>query len=111
LMAVAAAALDRIEAADNRRDRLSTLRQDAAEAICAPLGLPRPRSQIIPVILEDDARTMATAAALQEAGFDVRGIRPPTVPAGTSRLRISLSLNVGRNDVLALGDVLRGQMR
>ncbi|MBS50493.1 MAG: 8-amino-7-oxononanoate synthase [Sphingobium sp.] len=112
LMAVAAAAaLDRIEAADNRRDRLSTLRQDAAEAICAPLGLPRPRSQIIPVILEDDARTMATAAALQEAGFDVRGIRPPTVPAGPSRLRISLSLNVGRNDVLALGDVLRGQMR
>ena len=110
LMAVAAAAIDRMEAADNRRDRLATLRQDAAEAICAPLGLPRPRSQIIPVILEDDARTMATAAALQEAGFDVRGIRPPTVPAGTSRLRISLSLNVGRNDVLALGELLRSHV-
>ena len=108
LMAVAAAAaLDRVEAGDNRRDRLATLRQDAAESICAPLGLPSPRSQIIPVILGQDSRTMAVARSLQEAGFDVRGIRPPTVPAGTSRLRISLTLNVGRTDVMALGDLLR----
>jgi len=112
LMAVAAsAALDRIEQASDLRDRLKTLRQDAAEAICAPLGLPAPRSQIVPVILGDDVRTMAVAAALQQAGFDVRGIRPPTVPAGTSRLRISLTLNVGRNDVAALGEVLRKAMK
>lgn len=112
LMAVAAsAALDRIEQAGDLRDRLATLRQDAAEAICAPLGLPSPRSQIVPVILGDDVRTMAVAVALQEAGFDVRGIRPPTVPAGTSRLRISLTLNVGRHDVAALGEVLRKAMK
>lgn len=108
LMAVAAnAAIDRIEVADNRRDRLATLRLDAAEAICAPLGLPSPRSQIVPVIIGDDGRTMAAAAALQDAGFDVRGIRPPTVPPGTSRLRVSLTLNVGRTDVIALGQELR----
>jgi 8-amino-7-oxononanoate synthase len=112
LMAVAAsAALDRIEQASDLRDRLKTLRQDAAEAICAPLGLPAPRSQIVPVIVGEDVRTMAVAAALQQAGFDVRGIRPPTVPAGTSRLRISLTLNVGRNDVAALGEVLRKAMK
>ncbi|MFZ2995695.1 8-amino-7-oxononanoate synthase [Sphingobium sp.] len=104
LMAIAvSAAIDRIDQADDLRDRLKTLRQDAVEAICAPLGLPAPRSQIVPVILGDDARTMAVAAALQEAGFDVRGIRPPTVPAGTSRLRISLTLNIGRADIAALG--------
>lgn len=108
LMAIAAsAAIDRVEAEDVRRDRLQTLRQDAAEAICGPLGLPAPRSQIIPVIIGSDSKAMAVAGALQEAGFDVRGIRPPTVPAGTSRLRISLTLNVGRNDVRALGDLLR----
>ncbi|MEG8222197.1 8-amino-7-oxononanoate synthase [Sphingomonas sp. HH69] len=112
LMAVAvSAALDRIEEASDLRDRLKTLRQDAAEAICAPLGLPTPRSQIVPVILGTDARTMAAAAALQDAGFDVRGIRPPTVPPGTSRLRISLTLNVGRADIAALGRELQRIMR
>ena len=45
---------------------------------------------------------MRLAASLQAAGFDVRGIRPPTVPAGTSRLRISITLNVEAADVEAL---------
>ncbi|WP_097092533.1 8-amino-7-oxononanoate synthase [Novosphingobium sp. Chol11] len=108
LMAVAAsAALDRIEQADDLRARLKTLCVDAAEVICAPLGLPAPRSQIVPILLGEDRRAMAAAAALQEAGFDVRGIRPPTVPPGTSRLRISLTLNVGRADVAALGEELQ----
>ncbi|CAD7337438.1 8-amino-7-oxononanoate synthase [Sphingomonadales bacterium 56] len=108
LMAVAAsAALDRIEQADDLRARLKTLCIDAAEVICAPLGLPAPRSQIVPILLGEDRRAMAAAAALQEAGFDVRGIRPPTVPPGTSRLRISLTLNVGRADVAALGEELQ----
>ena len=108
LMAVAAsAAIDRIEQADDLRARLKTLLVDAAEGICAPLGLPRPRSQIVPVLLGGDARAMAAARALQEAGFDIRGIRPPTVPVGSSRLRISLTLNVGRADIAALGEQLR----
>ncbi|MFM6829176.1 MAG: 8-amino-7-oxononanoate synthase, partial [Novosphingobium sp.] len=53
-----------------------------------------------------DARTMTVAARLQKAGFDVRGIRPPTVPQGTSRLRISLTLNASRDDVDSLGATL-----
>jgi len=36
---------------------------------------------------------MQIAANLQNRGFDIRGIRPPTVPRGTSRLRISITLN------------------
>lgn len=79
----------------------------AAEAhICAPLGLPAPISQILPVILGDDRRTMAVAKACQRAGFDVRGVRPPTVPAGTSRLRLSLTLNAAETDIVALGETL-----
>ena len=60
----------------------------------------------MPLILGDDARTMAVAARLQATGFDVRGIRPPTVPAGTSRLRISLTLNATPADVDALAATL-----
>jgi len=108
LMAVAAiAAIDRIAAGDDLRARLSELRGEADDAICARLNLPMSRSQIIPVIIGDDKKTMATAGALQAAGFDVRGIRPPTVPAGTSRLRISLTLNVSKSDIRALGETLQ----
>jgi 8-amino-7-oxononanoate synthase len=49
---------------------------------------------------------MALAAALQARGFDIRGIRPPTVPQGTARLRISLTNNVGEEDVRAMLDAL-----
>lgn len=48
-------------------------------------------SQIVPIIFGPDANTLAAAQSLQNAGFDIRAIRPPTVPEGTSRLRLSLS--------------------
>jgi 8-amino-7-oxononanoate synthase len=63
-------------------------------------------SQVMPLILGDDARTMDAAQRLQRAGFDVRGIRPPTVPPGTSRLRICLTLNATPADVDALAATL-----
>jgi 8-amino-7-oxononanoate synthase len=78
-----------------------------AEAALAPLGAAPAGSQIIPVILGDDARTMKVAAALQQQGFDVRGIRPPTVPAGTSRLRVSITLNATEADIDALAAALK----
>jgi 8-amino-7-oxononanoate synthase len=90
-----------------RRDRLYALIAHAKAAF-APLGIAPSGSQIVPVILGDDKRTMQAASALQDAGFDVRGIRPPTVPAGTSRLRISLTLNAAREDVTALARCLEG---
>lgn len=88
-----------------RRERLHAL-VGAAEGALAALGLPASGSPIQPVVIGDDRRTMAVAAAMQAAGFDVRGIRPPTVPPGTSRLRLSLTLNVSENDVQALAAAL-----
>lgn len=64
-------------------------------------------SQIFPIILGEDRVAVSVAALLQRQGFDVRAIRPPTVPAGTARLRISLTLNVTADDIRALSDALR----
>lgn len=88
-----------------RRARLQALIGSAAATLAAH-GVAATGSQIIPFLLGDEARTMRAAQHLQAAGFDVRGIRPPTVPPGTSRLRISLTLNITPDDVAALGDAL-----
>ena len=63
-------------------------------------------SQILPVIIGDDRRTMQIASNLRKRGFDVRGVRPPTVPQGTARLRISLTLNVDEAAIAGLFDAL-----
>lgn len=88
-----------------RRAQLQSLIA-VADAALARHGAMATGSQIVPLILGDDARTMRAAERLQAAGFDVRGIRPPTVPPGTSRLRVSLTLNVTPDDVVALADAL-----
>jgi len=64
-------------------------------------------SQIFPVIIGDDRIAVTMATLLQEQGFDVRAIRPPTVPSGTARLRISLTLNVTADDIRNLAAALR----
>jgi 8-amino-7-oxononanoate synthase len=46
---------------------------------------------IQPVLIGDNARTMAAAQQLREYGFWVGSVRPPTVPLGTARLRVTLS--------------------
>lgn len=88
-----------------RRARLAGL-IDHAGARLARVGASVSGSQIMPLIVGDDGRTMVLAAAVQAAGFDVRGIRPPTVPAGTARLRISLTLNIDTDAIDGLADVL-----
>ncbi len=89
-----------------RRAALHGLARHAGALFADRLGVPDSGSQILPVILGNDARAMQTAAALQQAGFDVRGIRPPTVPEGTARLRISITLNVTEADIDGLVDAL-----
>ncbi len=66
-------------------------------------------SQILPIIIGADKPTMSRAAQLQQIGFDVRGIRPPAVPRGTSRLRVSITANVTNDDITALFEAIAFQ--
>jgi 8-amino-7-oxononanoate synthase len=61
---------------------------------------------IIPVLLGAPEMAVAVSTALLGAGFHVPAIRPPTVPAGTARLRLSLTAAFEEPDVVALVDAL-----
>jgi 8-amino-7-oxononanoate synthase len=61
------------------------------ERVAAALGRPGHRSPIIPVVIGDEADAVQASAHLLAQGLWVPAIRPPTVPRGTSRLRITLS--------------------
>jgi 8-amino-7-oxononanoate synthase len=106
MAAVARASISLVAGDASRQERLQKLIAGAGAIFSQKLGVAPTGTQIVPVILDDDARTMAIATALQAHGFDVRGIRPPTVPEGTSRLRVSLTLNVSEADVTELADAI-----
>ncbi|MUT27103.1 MULTISPECIES: 8-amino-7-oxononanoate synthase [Mesorhizobium] len=107
LMAVAARqALVIVSEEPMRRAQLHERVAFAGEQLAERCGVTPSGSQIQPFVIGDVARTMAVAAALQGRGFDIRGIRPPTVAEGTSRLRISLTLNVGEAEISAMVEAL-----
>ena len=85
-----------------RRDRLKTLQAFVA-ARFQHLSI---HSPIVPILIGEDARAAAIADALQAKGFDIRAIRPPTVPAGTARLRLSLNANLGEASLSAFAQAL-----
>lgn len=71
-----------------------------------PQLLGDPRVPIVPLLIGDSGRAMRIAAQLAERGFAVAPIRPPTVPRGTARLRISLSASHDLAIVDALANAL-----
>ena len=65
----------------------------------APPADDLPHTPIVPVMLGDDVRAVAAMAALRRVGLWVPAIRPPTVPPGTARLRVSLSASHNVHDI------------
>jgi 8-amino-7-oxononanoate synthase len=72
----------------------------------AGFDIGRSDSQIIPVILGSNESALRFAAAAANAGFAIRAIRPPTVPAGTARLRVSLHAGLSTADLDQFVDAL-----
>ncbi|RKG38119.1 MULTISPECIES: 8-amino-7-oxononanoate synthase [Acinetobacter] len=56
-------------------------------------------SHIVPVIIGDSAKTVAKAQALQNAGFYIMPVRPPTVPQQSARLRVSLTAHIQATEI------------
>ncbi|MET0212025.1 MAG: 8-amino-7-oxononanoate synthase [Vicinamibacterales bacterium] len=91
------ASLDVVEKEPERRERLrSRVRRVREQLAAAGIQVPRAGSQIVPLVLGDNDRAVSAARTLQNEGFDVRAIRPPSVPPGTARLRVSV--NAGLSD-------------
>lgn len=91
------ASLDVIAAEPERRERLASRVRHVRDRLArAGIAVPAEGSQIIPIAIGDNDRAVAVALALQADGFDVRAIRPPSVPPGTARLRVSI--NAGLSD-------------
>jgi len=95
LAAALDASLDIIEGEPQRRARLrATVERLRARLATAGVPAGAGSSHIIPIFIGDNAAAIAVAEALQADGFDVRAIRPPSVPPGTARLRISVNVNL-----------------
>jgi 8-amino-7-oxononanoate synthase len=91
------ASLSIVAAEPERRQRLVHLARHLRDRLVVEdVPVAPGDSHILPVVVGDNDRALAVAAAMQAEGFDVRAIRPPSVPEGTARLRITV--NVGLDE-------------
>jgi len=92
---------------DEERRMLLKRANGLNEALCkAGFTTDGSASQIVPVVLGSNDDTLQAAEQLQKAGFAVRAIRPPTVPVGKSRLRLSLTTKIAEEDLTRLAQCL-----
>jgi 8-amino-7-oxononanoate synthase len=78
-----------------------------ARAFTKALGLAGATSPIVPIILGTTDKTMEASRLLQDEGFLVIAIRPPTVPDGTARLRVTFTAAHDDADIQRLADILK----
>ncbi|WP_327147527.1 8-amino-7-oxononanoate synthase [Nocardia sp. NBC_01329] len=90
-----------------RRDRELPRRVlDRAAEIARVAGVPTPDSAVVPVILGEPRIAYAAAVACREKGLEVGCFRPPSVPEGTSRLRITARADLSADDLARIDSVL-----
>ena len=82
-----------------------------ARRIAGALELEPPAAAIVPWVVGDNQAAVDQARDLQRAGYDLRAVRPPTVPAGTARLRIACHAGNSQQEVEGLIGCLRERDR
>jgi len=102
------AALELARAADDRRAHLREMAEMLRNSLfAAGINCGASSTHIVPVILGSNEAALHVARELQRAGFAAKAIRPPTVPPGTARIRISLTSRITREQAQHLAEVLR----
>ncbi len=104
--AVVAASIAALELIENDPG-YAALPVKKAKRFTALTNLPQATSPIVPLLIGDEDKTMTSAKLLEDEGFLVVGIRPPTVPAGTARLRFTFSAAHADSDIERLAAVVR----
>jgi 8-amino-7-oxononanoate synthase len=102
-VAAAIAALDLIE----REPSYAESPVAKAKAFAKRAGLPPAQSPIVPIVIGDENAALSLSHALEQEGFLVVAIRPPTVPAGTARLRLTFTAQHPDDEITRLADIVR----
>jgi len=106
IAAAAIAALDLIE----REPAYAALPLAKAKAFARAASLPEPASPIVPVVLGEAEAALAASRLLEDHGFLVTAIRPPTVPEGTARLRLTFTAQHPDAEIERLAKVVRDRV-
>ena len=102
-VAAAIAALDLIE----REPAYAALPVEKAKLFTRRVGLPDAESPIVPIVLGEAEAALSASRFLADAGFLAAAIRPPTVPAGTARLRLTFTAQHPVDEIERLADLVR----
>ena len=106
IAAAAIAALDLIA----REPGYAALPLAKAKAFARAASLPEPASPIVPVVLGEAEAALAASRLLEDHGFLVTAIRPPTVPAGTARLRLTFTAQHPDAEIERLAEIVRDRV-
>ena len=104
--ATIAAAIAAVDLVERDRSRLA-LPVTKAQAFTRAAGLPQAQSAIVPVVIGKSEAALAASQLLEAEGYLAVAIRPPTVPDGTARLRLSFSAAHPDAEIARLADIVR----
>ena len=106
VVAAAIAALDLI----TRDPAYAALPLAKARSFTRQVGLPEAQSPIVPLVVGDAEAALEASRLLEAEGFLVIAIRPPTVPAGTARLRFAFTAQHPDSEIGRLADIVRDRI-
>jgi len=106
VVAAANAALELIE----QQPEYAALPLAKAKAFARSAWLPEPESPIVPIVLGKPETALSASRLLEEHGFLVTAIRPPTVPPGTARVRLTFTAQHPEDEVERLAQIIRTQI-